>query len=202
MNQIPFHYQRELSSQAQRIALLAKQNEQIFHVRDLANLWGVSNQNTLYTILKRYVKSQLIYRIYKGFYSTIDPEKIEPVLIGAKALHQYCYLSTETVLFRAGYISQKVEAFTFISAQSQKFKIGKNAFISRQMADKFLYQMDGIQQHGSVKIATLERAIADMLYFNPFFHFYRPVQWDKIKRLQQKIGYPLTPQRYDSSTTN
>lgn len=183
-------------SGAQRIALLSVTGEQIFHGRDLANLWNITNENSLYTLLKRYTHAGLLHRIYKGFYSTLPLEKLNPLLVGAKALHQFCYLSTETVLFREGFISQKVNSFTFVSCRSLKFNIGDYQFVSRQLVDRFLYQTEGILSTGSVKIATSERAIADMLYFNSSFHFDRPVNWKLIKILQQKIGYPLTPHRY------
>ena len=181
---------------ASRIALLSAQDEQIFHAADLANLWLIYNKNTLYTLLKRYTQAGILYRLYKGLYSLLPFQKLDPLLLGAKALHQFCYVSTETVLYREGYISQKPTAFTFLSAQSLKFKIGPHQFVSRQLSEKFLYQAAGIVEIQNVRMATPVRAIADMLYLNPHYHFDKRVNWKKIKSLQQKIGYPLTPNRY------
>ena len=49
---------------------------------------------------------------------------------------------------------------------------------------------EGINLHGQVYEATIERAIADMLYFNPFYHFDRPIDVKKVRAMQEKIGYP------------
>lgn len=182
---------------ARRIALLAKNGEKIFHIEDLANLWNIQNKNTLRVTLKRYIDSGLIYRIYKGFYSLIPIGEIDPVLIGAKALHRFCYLSTETMLRQEGYILQSVDYLTFISSKSLGFVVDGYKVKSRQLDEKYLYNPEGVLLKDGVKIATLERAICDMLYFNPNYHFDRSIDWRKIRLMQKRIGYPLTTHRYD-----
>jgi predicted transcriptional regulator of viral defense system len=177
--------------------MLSAAGEKIFHARDLANLWLINNQNSLYVTLKRYQDQGLIHRIYKGFYSLVPLEKLDPLQIGAAALHNFCYVSLETVLFNEGYISQKPGYFTFVSSISKRFTIGESSYKSRQLKEMFLYQTAGIKEQNTVKIASPQRAIADMLYFNPYFNFDRKVAWPEIKALQTKIGYPLTPRRYD-----
>lgn len=182
---------------AQRISLLVTKGESVFHINDLANLWQISNKNTLRITLKRYAENKLLYRVYRGLYALYTPEKIDPVLLGVKALHKFCYLTTEQILYRAGVISQKIEQYTFVSETSLNFKIGKNLFKSRQLHDRYLYNPLGIVAEGGVRKASVARAICDMLYFNPYYYFDKPVDWRKIKSLQMQIGYPLTSRRYD-----
>lgn len=184
---------------ANRIVFLAKTGEKIFHIEDLANLWNIQNKNTLRITLKRYVDDGLICRIYKGFYSLMPVDEINPVLVGAKALHRFCYLSTETVLRQEGYILQSVDYFTFISSKSLRFVVGRHDVKSRQLDEKYLYNPEGVLLKDGVKVATFERAICDMLYFNPNYHFDRRIDWRKIRSMQKKIGYPLTHHRYDSA---
>lgn len=185
---------------AKRIAILAQKGEQIFHTQDLANFWNINNLNTLRHTLKRYCDSGLLFRIYRGFYSILPVKELDPLLIGAKALHRFCYLSLETILYRSGYISQKIDYFTFLSEKSLKFNINGYDFKSRKLDPKYLYQDEGIEIKNGIRIADIERAIADMLYFNPYYHFDKPVNWQKIRDLQKKIGYPLTPNRYDADS--
>ncbi|MBI2639174.1 hypothetical protein HYW83_06340 [Candidatus Peregrinibacteria bacterium] len=177
---------------AQRIALLAKKQEMIFHIDDLANLWRITDRNTLRVTLKRYTDNKLLYRIYRGFYSLSPVSELDPVLLGAKALHQFCYLSTETILWRNGFISQTPSVYTFISTLSKQFRIGPHRYKSRKLHDRYLYQPTQLIMQNGVKQATAERAIADMLYFNPRFHFDHPVPWKKIKKIQKEIGYSIT----------
>lgn len=187
---------------AQRMAMLAKKQEAIFHIDDLANLWGIMDRNTLRVTLKRYTDSELLYRIYRGFYSLNLVSELDPIILGAKALHKFCYLSTETVLWREGFISQAPSMYTFVSTVSKQFCIGLHRYKSRKLHDLYLYQPEGLVMQNGVKQATLERAVADMLYFNPSFHFDRPISFPKIKKLQREIGYPLTPHRHGPSKKN
>jgi len=174
-----------------RFADLARMGETVFHARDLANLWRIENNNTLYTTLKRYFRRGLLFRIYKGLYSLKPVGEIDPLLLGAKALHRYAYVSTETILAEAGLIQQKINRITFVSAKSIKFSIGDNGYQSRQLADKFLFHPAGIVKKDGIFIATPERAVADLLYFNPqaFFDAAHLIGWRKVKRIQKEIGY-------------
>lgn len=184
---------------AKRLAILASKGEKVFHISDLANLWLIKDQNTLRVTLKRYVDAGLLNRIYRGFYSLLPLKEIDPLLLGAKALHLFCYVSTETILFRHGLVSQKPSAYTLISGRSKRFKIKEKAFRSRKLSNKYLYNPAGIVYEDGILIASLERAIADLLYFNPRAHFDKTVNWKKIKELQKNIGYPLTKERYANS---
>lgn len=174
-------------------------DEKVFHLKDLAVLWNINNYNTLRTTIKRYCANGLIHRIYKGFYSAVPKEKIAPVFLGMKAIHGYAYLSTESILFLEGYISRKITYFTFAGEKSRKFFIGENQFMSRQLAPDYLFNPSGLIMKDGILRADIYRAIADMLYFNPKFHFDREIEWKEIKKMQQKIGYPLTPDRYVDS---
>lgn len=184
---------------AVRIAALASGNEKLFHIKDLANIWRILDVRLLRITINRYVKIGLLYQIYRGFYSLLPVEKLDTVSLGSKAIHGFCYLSTESVLFQAGYISQKIFTYTFVGEKNKKILIGNNNFLCRQLNARFLYNPEGIIQKDGILVAGIERAIADMLYFNPKYHFDREIDWGKIKSIQKKIGYPLTTKRYDSA---
>lgn len=177
-----------------RFAKLAQMGEIIFHTKDLANLWRIKNHNTLYTTLKRYTKQGLLFRIYKGFYALKPVDKLDPWFLGLKALHYFAYIGAETILERAGIIQQKINYITIIGSQSKKFSIGDHNYYVRQLSDKFLFQDIGIIEKDNIKIATPERAIADLLYFNPkmYFDAYELIDWNEVKKIQQEIGYPIT----------
>jgi len=204
---INFHYTVHMSTekrnkQAHRFAILAQMNEKVFHASDLAVLWGITDKNTLYTTLSRYIRSKVLYRVFKGLYSIPPPSQIDPLLLGTKALHEYCYITTETVLFNTGYISQKPAIITLAGSHSKRFKVISNHYRSRRLKAQLpmnhieILNIKADNMSGTVKIASAERAIADMLYFNPHFNFDKKVNWEKIAGLQKQIGYPLTPARY------
>ena len=182
-----------------RFAQLAKLGEVVFHIDDLANLWHITNKNTLYTALKRYTGQGLLFRIHKGFYAIKPPVEVDPLLLGIKALHGYAYISTETILAEEGIVQQEVPAITLISSKTKRFSIAGHHYYSRKLADKFLYQPNGIiTVLNGVRKATRERALADLLHFNPHVyidatHF---IDWKKVRMLQKELGYSLTSKRY------
>ncbi|MEK7175280.1 MAG: hypothetical protein AAB693_00540 [Patescibacteria group bacterium] len=172
-----------------RFAKLAQLGEQVFHVGDLANLWNINNKNTLHTTVKRYSQAQLIFRAQKGMYAIKPITKIDPYLLGIKALHKFAYVSTESILSQAGIILQDVKYITLISSESKKFSIGNINYRSRQLDDKFLFQAEGLYIKNGIYLATTERAIADILYFCPNFYFdnRNNIDWKKVKKIQDNI---------------
>lgn len=177
-----------------RISILARQKNAVFHTSDLARLWGITNTNSLYTLLKRYNEKGILLRIYKGLYSLRKPEDLDPLLLGAKALHSYCYVSTETILVNEGVITQMDYEYTFISEYSRKFEIGENRYRSRQLQKQYLFNSEGIYKKNGILMATPERALADLLYFHPDIYLdgIKLIDLRKLNDLQSTIGYNLT----------
>lgn len=155
-----------------RFATLAKMGERVFHTADLENIWGITDVNTLHTTLSRYVRAGLLWRIYRGLYTLDDPAKIDPLVLGVKALHRPCYVTNETVLAGEGIITQRLDAITLVSDMSSQFVVAGRRYRSRQLADELLYNDAGIVERADgVRVASIERAIVDMLYFAPTYHF-------------------------------
>jgi predicted transcriptional regulator of viral defense system len=181
-----------------RFQILAAQNEQVFHSDDLARLWGISNKQTLNVTIHRYTNQKLLYKIHRGFYSLRPVNELDPLLLGCKEIHGYVYASTETVLVRAGILLQSMPVITMVSEKSRKFTIAAQAYSSRQLKDEHLFNSAGIQEHGPVKIASVERAVSDLLYFDRHYHFdnHNAINWQQVIALQKEIGYSSTPGRY------
>ena len=174
-----------------RISKLYQQPIPLSHTQDLALILGITNRNTLYTTTNRWVKKGVLYKIYKGFYSLYPLEKINPYLLGLVSLRDFGYLSCETVLFEKGVIFQPPAFISLVSNRSLRFKIGPHLYRVRQLKPEFLYHPAGIIKKGGVFKASLYRAVADMLYFAPFFHFDNPdrINWKEVERIQKMIGY-------------
>ena len=176
-----------------KLNILLKHPQNLFHTKDLALLWDIKNVNTLYTTIQRYVKNGTLIRIQKGFYSKKPFNQLDPIRLGMSFLHSFCYLSVESVLVKEGIIFQSIPYITLISNKSKKFKIGNYSYISRQMKDKFLFNDAGIVEKNNIKQATLERAIADITYYNPSYYFDASnlINWKKVKKIQKEVGFNL-----------
>jgi len=177
-----------------RINELIKLDRKIYHSNDLALLWKITNKNTLYTTIKRYVQKGVLLSIYKGLYSTVPLSQLDPLELGKAIIHRFTYLSTESVLAQAGVIAQATYAYTFVSNLSKKVSVENLSFLFRQLKVEYLYNPIGILDKNGIFVATAERAAADMLYFNPKYHFDVPesINFKYVKVIQKEVGYPCS----------
>jgi len=175
-----------------RINELIKLERKIYHSKDLAILWHITNKNTLYTTIKRYVQKGVLVSIYKGLYSTLPLSQLDPLDLGKAIIHRYTYLSTESVLAQAGVIAQPTYVYTFVSSLPKKVSVENWSYLFRQLKPEFLYNPIGISDQNGVLVASAERAAADLLYFNPRYHFDVPESIDRkqVEFIQKEIGYP------------
>jgi len=187
-----------------RLNELIKQDRKIYHSNDLAILWDITNKNTLYTTIKRYVQKGVLIPVYKGMYSTVPLDQLNPLELGKGIIHRYTYLSTESVLVQAGIIFQATYLYTFVSSLPKKATVGSMSFLFRKLKDGYLYNPIGILNQNGNFVANTERAVADMLYFNPKYHFDAPegIDFEKVKFIQKEIGYPclISDQRTSSTS--
>lgn len=174
-----------------RINELLKLNQKLLHTDDLAVLWKIDNKNSLYTQIKRDVKKGVLIPVFKGLYSTIPLSLVDKYLLGVAAIHKYCYVSTETILWEKGILLQKTYKITFASSVSRSFNLGENSYLVRKMDDKYLLQGTGVYEKDGVFYANTERAVADLLYFDPNYYFDASslIDWKKVKEIKKEVGY-------------
>ena len=177
-----------------RINELLKLDRKIYHSNDLSILWNITNKNTLYTTIKRYVQKGVLLPIYKGLYSTVPISQLDPLELGKAIIHRYTYLSTESVLAQAGVIAQSTYAYTFVSNLPRKVSVDNLSFLFRQLKDEYLFNPSGILDQNGIYVASTERAAADMLYFNPRYHFDVPtsIDFNRVELIQKEVGYPCS----------
>ncbi|HBC44958.1 MAG: hypothetical protein UX08_C0013G0010 [Candidatus Collierbacteria bacterium GW2011_GWB1_45_35] len=153
-----------------KLNLLLKSGESLFHTQDLALLWGIVNRNTLYTTIKRYIAQGVLIQVVKGLYSTVPIDEIDKFKLGTALIHKFCYVSCETVLSQAGVINQTVYPITFVSSISRKIEFRGTQYIYKQLKPEILFDPDGVESKDGYFIATKERAVSDILYFNPKYY--------------------------------
>lgn len=166
-----------------------KLDQKLFHTGDLATIWGITNKNTLYTAISRYVKKGILVQVCKGFYSTVQIDSLNPLRLGLSFLHRFAYVTAETILQREGIIFQSSGYFTLVSSVSKKFEIKQNSFLVRKLADKYLYNDDGVILKDGIRQAAVERAAADLLYFSSTYHFdnRQGIDWIKVRAIQKGV---------------
>lgn len=150
---------------------LLRSGQKLFHTQDLGVLWGINNKNTLYITVNRFIKRGVLFKVIKGLYSTVPVDEINKYELGAMLPHKYSYLSCESVLFNEGIIFQVPSSITYISSISKKIKLNDIYYSYRKMKPEMLFYSNGIINKEGYYVATAERAISDMKYFNPKYYF-------------------------------
>lgn len=150
---------------------LFQSGQKLFHTQDLGVLWGINNKNTLYITVNRFIKRKILYKVIKGLYSIVPVDEIDRYQLGAWLLHKYSYLSCESVLFDEGVIFQVPSSITYVSSISKKIKLVGTYYSYRKMKKEKLFDSSGIIKKDGYYMATTERAISDMRYFNPKYYF-------------------------------
>ncbi len=175
-----------------RLSELIRLDRKLYHTNDLAVLWGIANRHNLYMTITRYIDKGVLFPVYKGLYTTVAITSLDPLELGVAINHRFTYLTTESVLSQAGIISQRVYDYTFAADRSRRISVGQWSFRYRKLKDDYLYHPVGIVSQNGVFIASTERAVADMLYFNPKYHLDIPesIDFDKVRSIQKEIGYP------------
>ena len=174
-----------------RLGQLIKSDQNLFHTQDLALLWEIANRNTLYTAIKRLVKKGVLIPVVKGLYSTLPLVEIDDFALGAALIHKFSYISLETVLEKEGVISQKIYPITFISSASQKIEFNQKLYRVKKLKNEFLFNPEGVDRKDGYFIASKERAVADMIYYNAEYYFDNSstVDWAGVEAIQKKMGY-------------
>jgi predicted transcriptional regulator of viral defense system len=175
-----------------RMSELIRLDKKLYHTNDLAVLWGIANKQTLYMTITRYVDKGILFPVFKGLYSTIPLASLSPLDLGKAIIHRYTYLTTESVLSQSGIISQRVYDHTFVADQSKRVRVDQWSFRFRKLKATYLYNPTGITNQNGIFVASADRAVADMLYYNPRYHFDVPesIDFDRVKLIQKEIGYP------------
>jgi predicted transcriptional regulator of viral defense system len=145
-----------------RISKLLASGRALFHINDLAVLWGITNRHTLHVAIHRYLKRGILIPVYRGLYVTKPIDSIDPRLIGMAVIHAYSYLSCERVLADEGIIPQQIIGYTFVSGKSKTVTVGDHVFRYRTLAERFLYHPAGVYMDEVGVIATAPRANADL----------------------------------------
>lgn len=154
-------------------------------------MWDISNDKTLATIVYRYAKKGYLYRLRKGIYSKFPFINLDYKEAGCAIFGSGAYLSTESVLVTYGVITQSIQDHTFVGGLSQSVKIGEESFLCRKMTSRYLFNRTGVIDGTNYSQASLERAVADMLYYSPKYYFdtEKPINWDKVKEIKSLVGY-------------
>lgn len=166
----------------------------VFTTADLAVLWNISNKNTLWTTIKRYIKSSALFKIRKGLYSKLPLDKLNPYVIGCALGGPHSYISTETILQENGIIMQFSDTITVASAKTKTLTINNKTYICRAFKPDIILNRAGISDTDGYSVASKTRAMADLLYISPRYYVDNPqaVDDNELSAIKKEVAYAHT----------
>ncbi len=175
--------------------ILLQTDQRVFKTSDLALLWDIQNRNTLIKTIQRYTERGILFRIYRGLYSTLPVGDLDKYELACAIGGPFSYVSAETILVKHGIILQDIKKVTLFGKKQKEVTLGDTTYLCRYLNDNFLLNRSGINDSKGYSIATVQRALADIRYINPKFFVDNDISIDEkeVNNLSKEIGY------YDSS---
>lgn len=170
---------------------LIEQEKKIFTTSDLAVLWEMENENSLWTTVQRYLKRGILHAIQRGLYATIPLSKLNPFELGCAVSGPSSYVSAETILQKEGVIVQSLNKVTLFGSKQKEFEVAGKKYWCRYLNSTYLLNREGVVEKKIYSLASLERAVVDLLHINPSYYIDNQLALDqkKIVQLKRKVGY-------------
>lgn len=151
----------ESISKEKAIKILHQKEISLFDISDAKKIFGVKKENTLYKILQRLEKAEVIQRIRKGKYHFLFREVSDFEL--ANFLVNPSYISLESALSFYGLLPQFPYTITSVTPlKSQRIIYQEKEYEFSHLESKYFF---GFKKKENFLIAAPEKALLDELYF-------------------------------------
>ena len=175
-----------------RIAALG---QPLFETKDVAALLGVENSNAN-KIVSRLARAGLIMPVRRGRWAL--PTRLNKFAIAEHLTSPYpAYVSLQSALYHHGMISQ-IPAVTYVVslARTRRYQTPVGTFSIHHAGPDFFFGYEW-DDSSSARIATPEKALADIFYFGPTrtrlfvklpeIELPRRFDWPKTLKMAQQI---------------
>ena len=172
-----------------KMKLLLKSGHNVFNIDDLGLVWGQNKRSNTVQSARDYAKKGEIIRLRRGLYC-LDKAKIKTEEMASRAFVP-SYLTGESVLAMHGLIFGASNEVHSASIRSKRIDINGTAFIYHMLKKEAFYNPIGIIHHDNYAVASLERAIADLIYYYDgkyYFERLHNVDWDKLVEIGEIFG--------------
>lgn len=179
------------TSNMNKLVKLQRSGRNIFTAQDLSVLWNYKDERKLYELIKYYVNNKQIHRLTKGLYG-LDEYDEEVLRLDSHLLFEIAnklvrnsYISLFSALKFYGVVFQYYDEIYSVANKSTVKTVKGIKFVYKRIKDDVLFNEAGIVKKGFIRIASVERAVCDSLYFSPQLgleHVER-IEKDKIWRV-------------------
>jgi predicted transcriptional regulator of viral defense system len=140
--------------------------------------------------LTRWVNSGRLYRLRRGLYALAPPyQKVKPhPFLIANALQPASYVSLESALAYYGMIPDTIQRTLSVTTdRPRQWQTPLGTYTFRHIQPDLLagYHMTGLGNYQQAFVATPEKALLDLLYFQPRSSYPRYLDGLRLQNLEQ-----------------
>jgi hypothetical protein len=172
--------------------LLTRRN--VFNLTDLGTIWGQAKRTDTVQSARDYAARGLLIRLKRGVYALAGYDPLQL----AQKLEPLSYLSGITALAFHGLSFQSYQQIQAAALKTRVHTVAEQQFSYHQLQPAIFFHPLGLQSLPAFTIASPERAICDLLYWQADFPFENltKINWNlltkisriyKQKTLKQKI---------------
>jgi len=133
----------------------------LFQTKTLKDILEVKKEATLFKIIEKLLKTEILVKIEKGKYLLKDADIHDFAL--ANFIYEPSYISFESALNFQGILSQFPRAvFSATPKRTNKKKVAEKSFVYNHLKKELFW---GYQKKDNFFIAFPEKALLDQLYF-------------------------------------
>jgi predicted transcriptional regulator of viral defense system len=160
--------------------LLTKRN--VFNLDDMGVIWGQTKRSDTVQSARDYTKKGILKRVKRGVY-VIDKSYNNLEL--AQKIEPLSYISGVTALSFHGLSFQYYRQIQAAALKMRVHEVDGTKFIYRQLRAAVFFNRLGLQKATFFTIASPERAIGDILYWQADFQFENltGIDWDKLRKV-------------------
>jgi predicted transcriptional regulator of viral defense system len=181
-----------------KMKLLLKSGHNVFNMDDLGLVWGQNKRSDTVQSARDYARKGELTRLRRGLYA-VDPQNIQIEEVAGRAFTP-SYVTGETVLAMKGLIFPATTEIHCAALKPKKITVGNTEIIYHMLKPEVFYNTIGIENRNNFAVASLERAIADLIYiYDGKYDFERlhDVEWDKLVEIGKIYQKNVVVERID-----
>jgi len=162
-----------------KITSLLKTKKTVFKIDDFYQILWLENKFSLRNLITRRNKKWLLKNVFYWVWCLPNYNKYEL----ANILQRPSYISLETVLYQEWVIFQNYSStISSVWLKTRDIKLWDITYSYKTIKKETFYDQLWIVYKDNYAIATVERALCDMLYLNPSYYFdnLRSINWEKV----------------------
>jgi hypothetical protein len=177
---------------------LLQSGRTVFTLDDLGVIWGQKNRTATRQSARDYATRGGLLRLRQGVYALPHVE-LDEFMVANKLLVP-SDVTGASVLVNAGMSFQYTGKVFSVAAYGKSYEIDGRTFVYSQVKESVLYDSLGLDEGGEASVASVERAITDLIYLTkgryPFERI-QGVDWSLLKRCALIYDCALVPRNVE-----